>query len=137
MTNARAQSKVDWVLFEQRTNWIKHIFRFLRELTMLETPQSWGIRRDKPMRCKNSIARTMRLRQSSDARISCETCTRLARASLARDMHASMNGPNTRPSCAAQIGVCMHPTQASAMNHILQLLWTYQKMCLHLTTTHL
>src|SRR3954466_10492199 len=102
MTNARVQSKVDLVLFDQGTNWIKHIFRFLQALTILVTPQSQGTRRNKLMPRRNSVARTTRLNQSSNARISCETCTRLARVSLVRDIHASMNGPSTRPSCAAQ-----------------------------------
>src|SRR5436190_15485276 len=105
MTNTQAQSKVDLVLFEQRTNWTKHIFRLLQVLTMLEAPQSWSIRCNKPMPCRNSAARTTYSNQSSDAHISCENCMCLARASLARDMHASMDGPNTRPSCAAQTGV--------------------------------
>src|SRR4051812_38017078 len=90
---------------------------------------------------RNSATRTTRLNQSSGTRISCETCTRLARASLARDMHASMNGPNTRLSCAAQTGVHTHSVQASTMNSIMQLLRTSQKKCLHpatmLTDTHI
>src|SRR5436190_24114141 len=98
MTNTQAQSKVDLVLFEQRTNWTKHIFRLLQILTLLEAPQSWSIRCNKPMPCKNSAARTTCLNQSSDAHISRESCMRLACASLARDMHASMDGPDTNPS---------------------------------------
>src|SRR3954464_6765183 len=85
---------------------------------------------------RNSATRATRLNQSSDVRISCEACTRLARVSLARDMHASMNGPNMRPSCAAQTGVHTHPIQASPMNSIMQLLWTSQKKHLHPATTH-
>src|SRR3954466_15123184 len=129
MTNARAQSKVNLVLFEQRTNWIKHMFRLLQALTMLETPQSWGIRRNKPMPCRNSVAKTTCLNKSSDsdAPISCKTCTLPAHASLVRDMHASMKGP----SCAAQTGVHTHPIQTSTVNSIMQLLWTSQKMRSH------
>src|SRR3954466_11565106 len=123
MTNARAQSKVNLVLFEQRTNWIKHMFRLLQALTMLETPQSWGIRRNKSMPCRNSVAKTTCLNKSSDsdAPISRETCTRPAHASLVRDMHASMDDPNTRQRCVAQAGVHTHLIQASTMNSIMQL----------------
>src|SRR4051812_8806456 len=88
------------------------------------------------MPCKNSATRTTRLNQSSNARISCETCTCLARASLARDMHASTNGLSTQPSRAVQTGVRIHPIQASTINHIMQLLWTSQKMRLRPVMTH-
>src|SRR3954469_547051 len=90
------------------------------------------------MPCRNSVAKTTCLNKSldSNAPIPRETCTHPAHTSLVRDMHASMEVSNMRPSCATQTGVHMHHIQASAISHILQLLWTSQKMCLHLATTH-